>query len=90
MSQTIQAFSAALATLTDQWIHIMPSGLFIGFDGRGPYEMRDADAVISASKRKTVDLVIDRDHETVFTSAFKRNCPAQTYGHSPAGWGLVF
>lgn len=43
-------------------IPIFPAGIVIGYDGRGPYSLTNADAVIAASKRAHVDLVIDRDH----------------------------
>lgn len=44
-------------------IPIFPAGLIIGNDGRGPYNLLNADAVISASTARThVELVIDREH----------------------------
>lgn len=44
-------------------IPIFPAGLIIGNDGRGPYNLLNADAVIAASSVRThVELVIDRDH----------------------------
>jgi phage I-like protein len=45
-------------------IPLFPAGTTKGFDGRGPYHLRDTAAVIAASKRGPVDLVIDRDHAT--------------------------
>ena len=44
----------------------MPAGRNYGFDGRGPFEMKNAEAVIAASIRAKTDLVIDRDHQTLF------------------------
>lgn len=46
-----------------QWIQMFPAGAWVGHDGRGPYHITDAEAVIAASKRAKTDLVIDRDHE---------------------------
>lgn len=43
-------------------VPIFPAGMITGDDGRGPYYMQDAAAVIQASRRQNVDLVIDRDH----------------------------
>lgn len=44
-------------------VPIFPAGLIIGNDGRGPYNLIDADAVIAASTARThVELVIDREH----------------------------
>ena len=43
-------------------IPIFPAGTVKGIDGRGPYHLKDAAAIITASVRQHVDLVIDRDH----------------------------
>lgn len=44
-------------------IPIFPAGLIIGNDGRGPYNLINPEAVITASTNRTyVDLVIDREH----------------------------
>lgn len=59
-------------------IPIFPAGIVIGYDGRGPYNLKNADAVIAASKRSHVDLVIDRDH-VADACSFGRPNPA-------AGW----
>jgi len=50
----------------DEWYHIMPMGKTIGFDGRGPYILKDPAKVIATSLRPKVDLPVDRDHETLF------------------------
>lgn len=47
-----------------EWIHVMQAGTFKLHDGRGPYTLKDPAAVIEASKREKVDLLIDRDHQT--------------------------
>lgn len=44
----------------------MPAGRNYGFDGRGPFEMKNAEAVIAASVRAKTDLFIDRDHQTLY------------------------
>ena len=46
------------------WVHLLPAGRFQGRDGRGPYVLRDAAAVIAASMQRGLDPVIDRDHAT--------------------------
>ena len=61
-----------------QWIHIMPSGTFNGYDGRGPYVLQDAGAVIAASTRPATEMVIDRDHEIFYA-------PEGTH-KAAAGW----
>ena len=53
-------------TGASQWIHLFPMGVSQGWDGRGPYILRDkahAEKVIAASLREKVDLMIDRDHQ---------------------------
>lgn len=44
----------------------MPMGRNLGVDGRGPYDLKDPAKVIAASLRPTVELFIDRDHETFY------------------------
>jgi phage I-like protein len=46
-----------------EWIHVMQAGRFTLHDGRGPFALKDPQAVAAASRRETVDLVIDRDHQ---------------------------
>lgn len=53
-------------TGASQWIQLFPMGRSLGWDGRGPYILRDkahAEKVIAASRREKVDLLIDRDHQ---------------------------
>lgn len=45
-------------------IPIFPAGTTMGYDGRGPYILSNPAAVIVASLREMVELVIDRDHAT--------------------------
>jgi len=47
-----------------EWVMIFPAGKTQGHDGRGPYVLDDAEAVIAASVRPEVELVIERDHVT--------------------------
>lgn len=46
------------------WIHLVPAGTFRGVDGRGPWRLRDAQAVINASipPDSNVKLPIDENH----------------------------
>lgn len=66
MKRNLQAFSVQIETSKSGWVHICPMGKNYGYDGRGPYWLKNAQAVIDASKRVVVDLFIDRDHETLF------------------------
>lgn len=56
--------SGAAGNGAPEWIHLMQSGTFTLHDGRGPFTLRDPAGVAAASRRETVDLVIDRDHQT--------------------------
>ncbi len=46
------------------WVHLIPAGRFAGRDGRGPYKLNDAAAVLAASGQAGLDPVIDYDHQT--------------------------
>lgn len=67
------------------WVHLLPAGTFAGSDGRGPYHLRDAAAVIAASMPVGPDgkpgrpLPIDYDHATDFGRGTGAPAPA-------AGW----
>jgi phage I-like protein len=45
------------------WVHLVPSGLFGGVDGRGPWIVKNAATVIAASM-KDGKLVLDENHST--------------------------
>lgn len=47
-----------------EWVHLIPAGQFAGRDGRGPYILKDAQAVVAASNREGLEAVIDYDHQT--------------------------
>ena len=66
-----------------EWVQLLPAGRFTGRDGRGPYTLADAAAVIDASRRQSPDgkLPIDYDHQTDFGAR------AGVGGTAPAaGW----
>jgi phage I-like protein len=70
---TIKQACAAMLMPVDKaevsdWIHIFPAGRTVGHDGRGPYILNNAAAVVQASKRPLVDLAVDRDHVTDLAS----------------------
>ncbi len=61
-----------------EWVHLLPAGTFRGVDGRGPYTLADAQAVIDASMTSQ-RLAIDVNHST--------DIAAPKGGESPArGW----
>ncbi|SNS38004.1 Mu-like prophage I protein, partial [Tistlia consotensis] len=62
-----------------EWVHLVPAGRFGGVDGRGPYSLDDAAAVIAASTADGRPLAIDYDHATDLAAPQGRPAPA-------AGW----
>src|ERR1700693_6392182 len=64
-----------------EWIELLPAGEFVGRDGRGPFRVSNAEAVIAATDalRMEAGLPIDYDHATDFAAPSERRAPA-------AGW----
>ena len=64
-----------------QWIHVLPAGKTFGRDGRGPYELRDADAVMAATQQfhGRTKMMVDYEHQSL--NAAKNGQPAPA-----AGW----
>lgn len=80
----------------EQWIHVVPSGEFSARDGRGPWSMHNADAVIAASSAFAGKKPIPVDYEHQIDLAGKNGQPAPAAGWitqlqaRPDGlWGLV-
>ncbi|PWE28981.1 hypothetical protein C4N9_09180 [Pararhodobacter marinus] len=44
------------------WVHLLPAGAITTQDGRGPYRVEDAEALIAASLQSTSKLPIDENH----------------------------
>jgi phage I-like protein len=64
-----------------QIVHIVPAGRFQGRDGRGPYVLTDAEAVINETRRyhgKT-EMLVDFEHHSVIAVKDGKKAPA-------AGW----
>lgn len=61
------------------WVHLLPAGRIETFDGRGPYEVADAQAVIEASLGARGDIEVDVNHATFAAAPEGRPSPA-------AGW----
>ena len=83
---SIGTISVALAATanesqTEQWIHLMPSGEFSPRDGRGPWAMHNADAVIAASSAFAGNKPIPVDYDHQIDMAVKNGQPAPA-----AGW----
>lgn len=94
------ATSSALATppagSAEQWVHLMPAGKFEPRDGRGPWIVDDAGAVIMASERhaRGAPLLVDYEHQAEAAAASKGPVPAAGWINRlearPDGiWGLI-
>lgn len=94
--------SLAVALMTEQatpsaaWVHVLPVGTFYGRDGRGPYTVAHAEAIIDATRALAGkrQLVIDYEHQTLRSE--KNGAPAPAAGwisglkQRPNGiWALV-
>jgi len=62
-----------------EWIHIMPAGRMETRDDRKPWTLNDPEAVIAASNERSVDLVIDFEHQSDYAAKNGQPAPA-------AGW----
>lgn len=51
-------------TPVPDWVHLLPLGSVQTVDGRGPYIVEDAEAIIAASMAEGGDLLVDLDHAT--------------------------
>lgn len=47
-----------------EWFHLIPSGTFVGRDGRGPYTLAP-ERVLAAYAARGADLCVDYDHQTL-------------------------
>lgn len=61
------------------WVHLLPtaSGTITSFDGRGPYQIADAVAVINASLANPRGMPIDENHATDLAAPEGRPAPAR-------------
>jgi phage I-like protein len=77
----IATFSVVVEGKAPEWIELIPGAEFNGRDGRGPFTMRDPDAVIRATAALKMDggIPIDYDHATDFGAPHGNPAPA-------AGW----
>ncbi len=59
-----------------EWVHILPAGTFSGVDGRGPYKLTDAQAVIAASLQHGA-IPFDENHATESAALVGGEAPAR-------------
>ncbi|WP_254868604.1 phage protease [Phaeobacter sp. HF9A] len=60
-----------------EWIHLVPAGRIETFDGRGPYEISDPQAVIEASFAARGEIEIDVNHATFLAAKQGGEAPAR-------------
>ncbi|MCP9320112.1 hypothetical protein KBX73_10080 [Acetobacter persici] len=90
--QTIQLSAEGVAP---EWIHLLPAGTFKAYDGRGPFVVRDAQALMASSmEHANGKLALDENHAT--DTAAKIGLPAHAMGwivaldeRSDGIWGRV-
>ena len=63
MKKNLQLASSTIQATDQEWIQLFRPGVNKGYDGRGPYIVEEAEKIIAASLRESVDLMIDRDHQ---------------------------
>jgi phage I-like protein len=99
MSRTATALCAAISIGEDagapEWLHLLPAGEARTADGRGPYRLRDVDAVIQASMAATGGkLVLCENHATDLAAPKGEPAPArgwidQLQSREDGLWGHV-
>ena len=77
-----------------EWLHVMPLGTFSGIDGRGPYVVKDADALVSLFEREGKKLAVDENHSTDLAAKQGFSAPARGWivelqKRSNGIWGRV-
>ena len=73
--------AAAAESGREQAVHVLPAGKFSGRDGRGPYELVDAPAVIEATRRRAGEGRMPIDYDHAIDLAAPKGLPAPA-----AGW----
>ena len=82
-----------ITTPATQWVHLLPSGTAVGFDGRGPYKL-DVAQIMAAWARRTGDLPIDYEHQSIGAMDKTGAIPAAGWikdlsAQQDGIWGLV-
>lgn len=76
------------------WLHVLPLGTFSGIDGRGPYVVKDADALVSLFQSEGKKLAVDENHSTDLAAKKGFSAPARGWivelqKRSDGIWGRV-
>ncbi len=73
------ARTGAATTEATQWVQLLPPGEFGGRDGRGPYHVADAAALVAAFEAHGMPLPVDYEHQS-------EDAQAKTEPTPGAGW----
>jgi phage I-like protein len=76
MPQGVHFQSFTADGVAPEWLHIVPAGRFSGADGRGPYLLADAAALITASMQAG-KLPLDENHSTDLAAPKGEPSPAR-------------
>jgi phage I-like protein len=76
-----------------EWVHLLPAGTFRGADGRGPYSVRNPDAIVAAQAARG-KLVLDENHSTDHAMTHGGEAPARGWivelqNRQDGVWGRV-
>ncbi len=77
LSLNAVARSLDAPTGAPEWVQLVPPGTFTGVDGRGPYQLGDANAVIARSMPNGRKLPIDENHAIDLQGAKGASSPAR-------------
>ncbi|MEG2173137.1 MAG: phage protease [Desulfovibrionaceae bacterium] len=79
-THSLELSSATAAGGVPEWIHVMPAGIFHGRDGRGPYNLVDAQSVANASMAAAMPRGIPMDYEHQLENSPQNGQPAPASG----------
>ena len=77
LSSTVLPAPASGEGQVPDWVHLLPAGQVVTFDGRGPYHVDDVESVVAASLADPRGLVIDENHATDIAAPQGREAPAR-------------
>lgn len=97
MHNVIAAHLIALQSATanaPEWLHVIPAGTFTGVDGRGPYILNNAAALIDLFNAEQRKLPVDENHSTDLAGKKGFSAPARGWivelqARADGIWGRV-
>jgi len=94
MDKALNSISRPLPSEASDWLHLVPAGTFSGADGRGPFVVKDVEALISASMAGGRKLPIDENHSIDLVGAKGGASPARGWivelqARADGIWGRV-